>query len=240
MDRQAPHGLVRASSGASPTKVRVWDAPTRVVHWLVVALVATSWWTAENGELQVHRYSGYALLGLLVFRFYWAFVGGATARLFSRLRGPRALIAYAKGLASRQSSREGGEIGLNPLGAWSALALLVLLSAQTGLGLFAVDVDGIESGPLSHLVSFEVGRSFAAWHEKCFDALLAFLTAHIGAVLFHVFYKRDNLVAPMISGVRLASHDAGPATDAVSWRRTAVGVALAALATWAGAAGFWF
>jgi cytochrome b len=238
MDRQAPRAPLRASVEVSPTKVRVWDAPTRIVHWLAVALVATSWWTAENGELQVHRYSGNALLALLVFRLYWAFVGGATSRLFKYLRGPRALIAYAKGLASRQSPLE-REAGLNPLGAWSALALFALLSAQITFGLFAVDVDGVESGPLSHLVSFEVGRSFAVWHAKCFDALLAFLAAHISAVLFHVVCKRDNLIAPMISGVRLARHDAAPATDALSWRRTAVGVVLAAVATWAVAAGFW-
>jgi hypothetical protein len=42
----------------------------------------------------------------------------------------------------------------------------------------------------------------------------------------------------MISGVRLAS---GPesAKEIVSWRRTAVGVVLAAVATWPVAAGFW-
>jgi cytochrome b len=236
MDRANPDDPPGASSDAQQ-RVRVWDAPTRIVHWLLVALVATSWWTAENGVLQFHRYSGYALLGLLVFRVYWAFVGGASSRLFRYLRGPRALIAYAKELASRRRSAE--EPGPNPLGAWSALALFGLLGAQISFGLFAVDVDSVESGSLSHRVSFEVGRSLAALHETFFNVFVVVVTMHVSAVLFHVFYKRDNLIGPMITGVRLDRAGASPAMDVASWRRTTVGIVLAAVAMWAAAAGFW-
>ena len=45
--------------------VRVWDLPTRVFHWMLVALIAFSWWSAENDELDLHIWSGLAVLTLL-------------------------------------------------------------------------------------------------------------------------------------------------------------------------------
>ena len=132
--------------------MRVWDLPTRLVHWLVVLGVALSWWTGETGRLEWHRWSGYGLLGLVAFRIYWGFFGSSTARFRQFLRGPRTVIGYLRGAWPPAP-------GHNPLGALSVLALLALLATQIVLGLFAVDVDGIESGPLSLYVSFDAGRS---------------------------------------------------------------------------------
>src|SRR5262245_40644327 len=128
--------------------VKVWDVPTRLVHWLMVLAVATSWWTGDTGRLEWHRWSGYTLLGLVIFRVYWGFFGSSTARFRQFVRGPREVASYLRGTWRVTP-------GHNPIGAWSVLALIALLSAQVVLGLFAVDVDGIESGPLSLYVSFE-------------------------------------------------------------------------------------
>jgi cytochrome b len=38
-------------SAPSPTRVRVWDVPTRLAHWLLVAGFALSWWTGDTGSL---------------------------------------------------------------------------------------------------------------------------------------------------------------------------------------------
>ena len=40
------------ASAASVTGTRVWDLPTRVVHWLLVAGLGLSWWTAETGRME--------------------------------------------------------------------------------------------------------------------------------------------------------------------------------------------
>ena len=85
-------------------RVQVWDAPVRILHWLLVVLIATSWWTAENKQLDYHRYSGYVLVGVLVFRLYWGFVGSSTARFGSFLKGPGAIRAYLRTLGQRASS----------------------------------------------------------------------------------------------------------------------------------------
>jgi cytochrome b len=218
-----------------PPRIRVWDAPTRLAHWLLVVLVAFSWWSAENNRMDWHRYSGYALLGVLVFRMYWGVVGSSTARFSQFVKGPRTVLAYVRGLRASSSEPTAhspptvSSIGHNPLGALSVLLLLALLLAQVGLGLFAVDIDGLESGPLSHLVSFERGRQCARAHEWVFNALTAFIALHVAAVLGYLVCKRDNLTAAMITGAKRSA--ASPAKFA-AWWLPLPGLALAALVVW--------
>ena len=83
MPRTPPEGV----------KVRLWDGPVRIVHWLLVALIGFSWWASED-HLDWHQWSGYGVVGLLLFRTYWGFAGGEAARFASFVRGPRATLAY--------------------------------------------------------------------------------------------------------------------------------------------------
>ena len=179
------------------TATRVWDLPTRLVHWLLVGLFAFSWWSAENGELAWHRLSGYAVLTLLLFRLAWGFAGSDSARFAVFVAGPRAVLAYARQLLRRPATPLAGH---NPMGGWSVLGLLLLLLVQTGSGLFSVDVDGLESGPLSHRVSFSTGRAIAELHELSFNVLLVLLGLHLAAMLFYRVYHGENLVTAMFSG----------------------------------------
>ncbi len=208
------------------TTTRVWDLPTRLVHWMLALLVAASWFTGTYGALDWHRRSGYAIFGLVVFRFYWGFAGSSTARFSRFLRGPRAVLRYSRSLLQRSGS---AMVGHNPIGGWSAVLMLLLLSLQIGLGLFAVDVDGIESGPLSDLVSFEKGRNMAEWHGKIMDALLVVIAVHIAAVLYYGLYKRENLIGPMLTGAKRLPLAAASAVRFVTFRRALVGAVMAAL-----------
>ncbi|MBC7983539.1 MAG: cytochrome b/b6 domain-containing protein [Candidatus Obscuribacterales bacterium] len=187
--------VLSSASTARPQRVRIWDIPTRLVHWLLVALVVFSWWSAENHYMEYHRYSGYVMLGALLFRVYWGLVGSSTARFSYFVRGPQTTWQYLRSKSAASS------IGHNPLGALSVITLLVLLLGQIALGLFAVDIDGIESGPLSYLVSFETGRVVAELHEWSFNGLLVFITLHVAAVLFYLLIKHNNLIGPMITGM---------------------------------------
>ncbi|NLG76375.1 MAG: Ni/Fe-hydrogenase 1 b-type cytochrome subunit [Xanthomonadaceae bacterium] len=210
---------------SSVARVRIWDVPTRLVHWLIVASVATSWWTAERGDLELHRYSGYLLLGLLLFRIYWGFAGSSSARFAHFVKGPRAIARYLR-------SGSTPSVGHNPLGALSVVALLLLLLIQVTLGLFAVDVDGLESGPLSHYVSFEVGRACAKWHETVFDVLVWIIVLHIAAVLFYVIFRKQNLIGAMLHGHREYAEQPGSSIRFASVTRTIVGIVLAVALTW--------
>jgi cytochrome b len=186
----------------------VWDAPVRLVHWLLVLLVAFSWWTAEEGEMQWHFWSGLAIVGLLVFRIYWGFAGPETARFARFVRGPGSVIDHA-GKLFRTDYR--ASFGHNPLGALSVVAILLALIAQVGLGLFATDTDGLESGPLSRYVSYEFSRAAGELHETAFDVLLWLIVLHIAAITFYLVVKRINLIGPMVTGNRKSGDVEGPA-----------------------------
>lgn len=209
-------------------RVRVWDAPVRIVHWLIVGLVGFCWWSAENGHLAWHRLAGYGALGLVLFRIYWGFFGGETARFSHFLRGPRAVGAYARGLFRRSGMVT---LGHNPMGGWSVLALIVLLAAESGLGLFSVDIDGVESGPLARLVSFDTGRLASHWHHLAFNVLLALVALHLVAVGFYLVVRRENLIGAMISGRRSAPETAGGEPRFARPWRAVLGLLLAAAVT---------
>ena len=207
------------------SRVRIWDAPIRIFHWLLVLLMPVLWWTAEEEMLVEHRIAGYALLGLLVFRLLWGLIGSSTARFSGFVRGPRAVIGYLTGRAPHA-------IGHNPLGALSVMALLGLLSLEVGLGLFATDEDGIAPGPLSHLVSIDAAEEIADLHEDLFDVLLVLIGLHVAAILFYAIVKRANLVGPMITGSGEAPEGTAPMTAAPAWRFYAAAALAAAVTLW--------
>jgi cytochrome b len=206
---------------ASSVRARLWDGPTRVVHWALVVLIPFAWWSAEAGKMDWHRLAGYGVTGLIVFRLIWGFAGSASARFAGFVRGPGATLAYLRTLPSRARKDLPGH---NPLGAWSVLAILAVLVAQVVTGLFAVDVDAIEAGPLSDRVDFDTGRLFAKWHHWSFWALEALVALHVAAVVFYLTYKRANLIAAMVTGRQAFAEDPKLAF-APAWRAALAAVA---------------
>ena len=107
------------------------------------------------------------------------------------------------------------------------------------LGLFAVDVDGIESGPLSLYVSFDTGRASAEWHDVTFTVLQYLILLHILAVLYYLVVRRQNLIGTMITGRRVFDGEMAPMTPA-SFVKFVVGVVLATGITYAVSQAFQF
>jgi cytochrome b len=181
----------KALSGDGALK-RVWDLPTRLFHWTLVALIAFSWWSAEEHHTEWHSWSGFAILTLLLFRLLWGIFGSSTARFANFVRGPRSIISYLHG--------EWRGIGHSPLGALSVVALLAAIALQVGLGLFATDDDGIVGGPLSHLISVDLSEQITDLHEDFFNILLVVIGLHIAAVIFYRLVRGKRLIGPMITG----------------------------------------
>lgn len=175
-------------------KQRVWDLPTRLFHWMLVALVAFSWWTAKNDRQDLHIYSGYAVLTLLLFRMLWGFAGSSTARFSAFVRGPAAVKRYVRDRFHWPLA------GHAPLGALSVLALLAMLLVQVGTGLFASDEDGLYAGPLAFAVSIPASEGLAEVHETLFNLLLALIALHVAAILIYRVVLGRNLLGPMITG----------------------------------------
>ena len=213
--------------------VRVWDGATRLFHWLLLALVCFSWGSAEYGKMDLHRQSGSILLGLIIFRLIWGFIGGSTAQFGNFLRSPARVLGYLRsdGNALRAP-------GHNPVGGYSVVGMLLLLIVQIGTGLFAVDIDGLESGPLSYLVSFDQGRTAAGIHELSFTLLQIVVTVHIVAVLFYLVLRKRNLIAPMITGTDRQIDTARGALVPASLARLVVAIAISAALAWWTSTGF--
>jgi cytochrome b len=132
--------------------------------------------------------------------------------------------------------RRSGErlLGHSPTAGWAIVAMIALVLLQIGLGLFAVDVDGIDSGPLSRHVSFDLGRTIAKLHGQVFNILLALIVLHIGAVTFYLTHKKTNLIAPMITGrveLPVGAEPGDVPTFAPLWRAV-VGFGLSVAITW--------
>lgn len=202
----------------------IWDVPTRLFHWSIVGLLVFSWWSAENAEMQWHYYSGLTVCALLIFRLLWGVFGTSTARFGQFVKGVGPVVAYLKNEPGTSA------VGHNPLGGWAVIAMLAALVTQVATGLFAVDVDGLESGPLSYMVEFEQGRLMANIHELSFNLLLVLIAIHIGAILFYLLIRKSNLVIPMITGTRMAADGEG-AVRVPAWRLI-IAIAIAVGATW--------
>lgn len=186
---------MRTSAGTSA--VKVWDLPTRLFHWCLVALIAMLWASGEFGKLDLHITLGQAALSLILFRIAWGFVGSRTSQFGHFVRGPAAIREYL--LAARRGAVR--SVGHNPLGAYSVLALLAVLLVQASSGLFASD-DIMTDGPLAHLVSAKCVALLSSVHRIGFKLLLVLVALHLAAVLFYRVVKKDDLVRAMVTGMK--------------------------------------
>jgi cytochrome b len=178
--------------------VEIWDLPTRVFHWSIVLLVLASWATDRLNMTQLHFLSGYTMLGMLVFRLLWGFAGSETSRFAHFLKSPIEAIRHLRHMFVREPDLE---IGHNAAGGWMVLVLLALLLVQVATGLCAND-DVMAEGPLAKYV----GKSWSDWlgtvHSINFKLIELAVLAHVCAVLGYALFKRQNLLWPMITGIK--------------------------------------
>jgi cytochrome b len=164
--------------------VSVWDWPLRLWHWALTVFVLVAWVTPNTHD-GLHRFAGYAVIGLLVFRLGWGFLGTRHSR-FRRLL-PR-LYAAPTYLWSLRHHRTGRYLGLNPAGTAMLVALLAMLTLSSVTGAMQVTV------------SF-----FGIWwvedtHAYSSDAVIILVVLHvIGTILMSVL-QRENLPLAMITG----------------------------------------
>lgn len=200
-------------------KLYVWDVPTRVFHWSLVALVGVAWATAESSSefvFQIHLLAGYLVLGLILFRLIWGFVGTRYARFNEFVRPWSTVRDYTKRLMALQPPHS---IGHNPLGGWMIILLLAVLPGIVMTGLFGGEVRSgqlDQAGPLAHYVSMGFASDLKELHEGLFNILLVLVGIHVAGVITDIVLTRDNLVRAMITGYKAlptgtAAEGAGPA-----------------------------
>lgn len=219
----------RASSDHPP--VTVWDAPVRVVHWAIVALLVVSLGTGFAGGdwLAWHMRAGQVLLTLVLFRILWGFVGSTNARFSAFVRGPRQVLRYARSLARPPHEQHGTH---NPLGGWMVLLLLLALLAQAISGLFTND-DILWEGPLVKWVTKDTSDVISSLHRRLWWVLIGLASLHILAAVSYLVVFRENLIRAMVTGSkRLPPGIASPQGAAASTVKALALVALCGALVW--------
>ena len=195
------------------TAIRVWDAPTRVFHWLLVFSFAGAYLTSESERWSlVHITLGYTLGGLIAFRLIWGFVGTRYARFTSFVKGPSEVLQYAKSMATLKPKHF---VGHNPLG---AVAIVLLI------------VSGIAIVVTGYAAFNEIGEEWVAeLHEVASHIMLILVGIHIVGVIAASWLHKENLARAMVNGFKQ-----GKAADGISrvWVSVAVLLMAAVLGFW--------
>lgn len=195
-------------------RILIWDAPTRVFHWLQVIAFTGAYLTSDSERYRdIHLAFGYILLGLIVFRLLWGFIGTRYARFSSFLFKPGEIVAY---LMSLLKSKPMHYLGHNPAGSVSVWLLLALGLFICVTGVMALQDDASEAVVEMHGVSTNI--------------MLAVIALHLLGVLMSSIIHRENLVGSMITGFKSAENGAG-IPRSYNW----LGVTMLAVAV-----AFWF
>jgi cytochrome b len=210
--------------------VHIWDWPLRLFHWLLVIAVVGAYVTGKlGGDLtDWHGRIGGLILGLLIFRIIWGFVGTTHARFVNFFPTFGRLAAYFKG--------NWHGVGHNPVGALSVLALLAVLTVLAATGLFANDDIAFE-GPLFSLIDKSLSDKLSGIHALALDVLMGLLSLHLAAIAFHQLVKKNNLVLPMLTGrkqVHKAQASSIPAVGALRFLMTVVISSTLVWSIWSG------
>lgn len=185
-------------------KTLVWDIPTRLCHWLLVASIFYAWLAVEILEdMEQHFRAGYTALTLILFRIIWGFVGTHYARFSSFLFSPQAIAAYAKSLNDKGSKPF---LGHNPIGSVSVFLLIFVIGLQSVSGLF--NSDDYYFGALNYLASSGAEKTFSLIHEWNFDVIIVLIAMHVIAIVFYRLCKNQHLTSAMIHGRKTVSEDA--------------------------------
>lgn len=184
-------------------EVRAWDWPTRAFHWTLVLCIVNAWASIQfaarvgDNSLVWHRWNGYAILVLVVFRLIWGIAGSSTARFSGFVRWPWHAAGYALDLLRGRSRHF---LGHNPLGSWMVLILLAAVAAQAIGGLYSIDHNEIIAGPLKRTIDHDLAIVVGKWHAWFFNVLVGLACVHILANALYGAVKGEPLILAMMTG----------------------------------------
>ena len=199
----------------------VWDPLVRIFHWSLVACFTVAWLTGEE-ESRLHVLAGYAVIGLVLVRILWGFIGTRYARFRDFVYRPSTVLAYARDMLAGKPKRY---LGHNPLGGMMIIALLlsllgvsvtglVLQEVKEGSGTFASISAGTSVTPLAVIAEAvadnddnEGGEEnedgdemWKELHEFFANLCLLLVALHITGVIVGSLVHRENLVRAMFTG----------------------------------------
>ncbi len=169
-------------------KVKVYDLPTRLFHWIFGALFLGAFLIAKNIDDDSALYPVHMMLGMtmavaVVLRVLWGIFGSKFARFSSFQLNPIALINYFKSIVTSKSIRTYSH---NPASSWAALVMMALALTLAFTGF---------------MMAKGVNKDFfEEIHELSANAFIIVVIGHVAGVLLHMFKHRDAIALSMMTG----------------------------------------
>ncbi|GAB4420963.1 MAG: hypothetical protein OHK0056_31650 [Bacteriovoracaceae bacterium] len=169
-------------------KVKTYDLPLRIFHWLFAILFVTSFVIAkfiddESALYAYHMISGMLMMILVIMRIVWSFLGEKTSKFGSYKLKIQDLIQYLKSVLSGHSKRY---LGHNPASSYAAVLMFVFTTLLVTTGFFMI---------------FRINKHFfEEVHELLAHAFLIIVILHIGGVWIHQLFHQDGMIFAMFSG----------------------------------------
>jgi cytochrome b len=182
--REAGGATSPAVSAGDGALVVVWDPLVRLFHWSLVAAFVVVWATGDELE-STHEAAGYAIVGLLIVRFVWGFIGTRHARFSDFVYRPSIVIGHVVDTARLRARRY---LGHNPAGGAMVIALILMLAATTATGIM-MTADawwGI--------------RWVEEVHELAANLTVVLVGLHLAGVFVASVVHRESLVRAMFTG----------------------------------------
>ena len=219
------------SNDSHKVSVKVWDLPVRIFHWLLAVLIAVMYISAKLENFDVHIITGKSIAILLVARIIWGFVGSSNARFSALFFHPREYVNY---IAELPQKKPGYSVAHSPIGSLAVIVILSIILVQVATGLVASDIDGLIEGPFAYYVSYDTSRWATDIHLTNKTLLLYIIGLHLAANAFYYIYKKDNLISPMITGVRQIPRNISSNLPVIApiWKGIATIVISAAVMLW--------
>lgn len=171
-------------------RVYVWTLPTRLFHWLFVAMILGAWIsTNEDRWLSIHVAISSALAGLLLFRLIWGLMGPKYSRFSDFNFSISALKEYLLGIFHPSRTY----VGHNPAASYIMIAMLATVALAIISGFLAYGIQE-NRGILAFLHTGALSEMdlFTEIHEFFVNVLWVLIAAHIGGVMTDRFLHASN------------------------------------------------
>lgn len=180
--------------------IKVWDLLVRFFHWTLVLAFSIAYIT-EDDFIVLHSWAGYFIIGLLLVRIIWGFIGTRHARFSDFVFSLEKVKNYIKDILAFKAKRY---IGHNPAGGAMIILLIItlILTSLTGLLVYGA---GEHAGPLAGWFGQRNefwAEVFEEVHEFFANVTLFLVLVHVAGVIYESLLHHENLVRAMVTGYK--------------------------------------
>lgn len=182
-------------------EVRVLDPFVRIFHWSLLLTFTVAWLSGDELEV-LHINAGYAVLGLMLLRIVWGFIGTHHARFRDFVYSPTEVKGFLRDTLMLRARRY---LGHNPAGGSMIIVMLLSLVITTATGIACYGVEG-GAGPLAMLAGASEGGEdmLEEVHEFFANLMVLLAVVHVIGVIVESRLNHESLTRAMLTGRKRA------------------------------------